>query len=265
MPRKSRAVSPTGVYHVMLRGINKGAIFMDDTDCRKFLKILGSVVSPVDADGVPLPPYCDIYAYCLMTNHIHLLIRESSESIGAVMKRIGVAYVAYFNRRHERLGPLFHDRFRSEPVADQSYFVTLLRYIHQNPIEAKIADSLGRYRWSSWHEYTGAKLNQYICAREMPFESMSWDEICQLVKDCNRTSETRCGIKQPKITDSDAKELVDRLCGGLNLREYSIKERKEIVRKAVALGVKKAQLSRLSGISYGAIDNYLKGKQKGDE
>lgn len=72
MSRKSREISPTGVYHVMLRGINRGRIFDDEQDCRKFVKILHQVTHPKDKDDVPLPPFCSIYAYCLMDNHIHL-------------------------------------------------------------------------------------------------------------------------------------------------------------------------------------------------
>ena len=99
-------------------------------------------------DNKPLPPYCNIHAYCLMTNHIHLLIAEGAEPLANTMKRIGVAYVSYFNKRHDRLGPLFHDRFRSEPVAKAAYFITLLRYIHCNPVEAGIVDAPGKYQWS---------------------------------------------------------------------------------------------------------------------
>ena len=145
MPRTSRQHSDTGVYHVMLRGIDRRDIFADDQDRSKFLKILRAVTSPEDHEGKPLPPLCHIHAYCLMDNHVHLLIAEAAEDIGTVMKRIGVSYVSYYNKRHERLGPLFHDRFRSEPVGDTGYFITLLRYIHQNPVQAEMVTSPGQY------------------------------------------------------------------------------------------------------------------------
>ena len=93
MPRLSRETSPTGVYHVMLRGINRSPIFADEDDCHKFVKILRQITHPKDADNKPLPPYCNIHAYCLMTNHIHLLIAEGAEPLANTMKRIGVAYV----------------------------------------------------------------------------------------------------------------------------------------------------------------------------
>ena len=78
MPRRSRQHSTTGVYHVMLRGIDRRDIFVDDLDRGKFLKILRAVIAPEDRDGKPLPPYCNIHVYCLMDNYIHLLITEGA-------------------------------------------------------------------------------------------------------------------------------------------------------------------------------------------
>lgn len=91
MPRKLRVPSPSGIYHVMLRGINRDDIFLDDIDFLKMEKILRSLAKPVDKEGNPQPPICKIFAYCLMTNHIHLLIAELDESISDTIKRLGVA------------------------------------------------------------------------------------------------------------------------------------------------------------------------------
>ncbi len=74
--------------------------------------------------------FCIFYAYCLMSNHLHLLIQEREDSVSNIVKRIGVTYAHYFNKKYERNGHLFQDRFRSEPVDNIEYFVTLLRYIH---------------------------------------------------------------------------------------------------------------------------------------
>ena len=77
-----------------------------------------------------------LYAYCLMSNHIHLLIREREDEIGMAIKRIASSYVYYYNHKYSRDGHLFRERFKSEPVNDMAYFVILLRYIHQNPVKA---------------------------------------------------------------------------------------------------------------------------------
>ena len=103
MPRQSRKNSGTGIYHVMLRGINRQNIFEDSDDYFKFIKLLHHATHPTDERGLPLPPTCLIYAYCLMPNHVHLLIRETQENIGSVMKPIAVSYAIYYNKRYQRI------------------------------------------------------------------------------------------------------------------------------------------------------------------
>ena len=85
-----------------------------------------------DDDGLRCGTNCTLYAYCLMSNHVHLLIRERDESIGEAIKRIASSYVYYYNHKYLRDGHLFKERFKSEPVNDMAYFTILLRYIHQN-------------------------------------------------------------------------------------------------------------------------------------
>ncbi len=239
MPRTSRQHSDTGVYHVMLRGIDRHDIFADDQDRGKFLKILRAVTTPEDNDGKPLPPSCHIHAYCLMDNHIHLLIAEGSEDIATVMKRIGVSYVSYYNKRHERLGPLFQDRYRSEPVGDTGYFITLLRYIHLNPVEAEMVTSPEQYRWSSWHEYTSSPPAQPICARELPFSSLPWQELCDMVLNVSAGYiEPHSKIEKGRMTDSEAREILERLCGSIEtFATMRISDRKLLIRKAIGSGI----------------------------
>lgn len=97
MGRKPREKSGTGIYHVMLRGINRQDIFEDDEDYTVFKKQLYHVVFFKDENGKPQPSRCTIYAYCLMTNHVHLLIRETEEDLSTVIKRITVGYAHYYN------------------------------------------------------------------------------------------------------------------------------------------------------------------------
>ena len=265
MPRTSRQHSDTGVYHVMLRGIDRRDIFADDQDRSKFLKILRAVTSPEDHEGKPLPPLCHIHAYCLMDNHVHLLIAEAAEDIGTVMKRIGVSYVSYYNKRHERLGPLFHDRFRSEPVGDAGYFITLLRYIHQNPVQAEMVTSPGQYRWSSWREYTSTPPAQPICARKLPFAALPWHELCEMVLNVSDGHiEPHSRIERGRMTDSEARKLLDQLCEGdmVTLKTMPKDDRKLIIRKAISSGINMRQLSRITGIEYRSIYLVINPKQK---
>jgi len=135
LARRARVRSNTGIYHVMIRGINRQAIFEDDEDRIRFIDTL--------REYKDISKY-EIYGYCLMDNHIHLLIKEIDESISLIIKRISSSYVHWYNTKYERLGHLFQERFRSEVVEDDGYFLTVLRYIHQNPVKAKIAENVGQ-------------------------------------------------------------------------------------------------------------------------
>lgn len=250
MPRLSRQVSPTGVYHVMLRGINRDRIFADDQDCRKFVKILHQLTNPKDKDGNPMPPFCNIHAYCLMSNHVHLLIAEGAEPLGATMKRLGISYVGYYNKRHNRLGPLFHDRFRSEPVGDAGYFVTLLRYIHLNPVEAQMVDSPDQYQWSSWHEYSGSIKVGGLCCHSLPFSRMTWEDVREMVLKVSQTQGDRSRIEHRRLTDSEAIDIITHFSGGEPVKQMRGERRKGVVIAAINAGVGMRQMSRLTKIDY---------------
>jgi len=144
MPRTARKKSSTGIYHVMLRGINKQTVFLDDEDNQKFLQTL--------EDCKKISGF-ELYAYCLMGNHIHLLLKIVTEELEQIFKRIGARYVYWYNNKYERSGHLFQGRYKSEAVEDDSYFAMVLRYIHQNPIKAGLCKSLTEYQWSSYNEY----------------------------------------------------------------------------------------------------------------
>ena len=140
MPRHARQLAESGVYHVMLRGVNRDAIFLEDEDYERFLTALSQTR---DAAG------CSVLAYCLMTNHVHLVVRTSREPIGPLMKRLGIRYASWFNRKYGRVGHLFQDRFKSLPVDDDTYLVAVIRYVWRNPVEAGLVVSAEHYRWSS--------------------------------------------------------------------------------------------------------------------
>lgn len=140
MPRRARQLAESSLYHVMLRGVNRGAIFLEDQDRERFLHALRLTK---DASG------CLVLAYCLMTNHIHLVLMTTTEPISLVMQRLGVRYVGWFNRKYGRVGHLFQSRFASLPVEDDAYLITLMHYVWRNPVEAGLALRPEDYRWSS--------------------------------------------------------------------------------------------------------------------
>ncbi|MDQ7992648.1 MAG: transposase [Propionicimonas sp.] len=140
MPRQARQLSESGIHHVMLRGINRQPLFIDDEDREWFLRCL-AITKRLSG--------CRVLAYCLMTNHVHLVLQTLDEPVGKVMKRLGVRYVLWHNRKHGRVGHLFQDRFRSRPVDDDTYLVTLLRYVWNNPVAAGIVQDAAEYQWGS--------------------------------------------------------------------------------------------------------------------
>lgn len=146
MPRVARKKSRSGIYHIIMRGINRQSIFEDDEDRYRFLETLRKYKE--------VSRY-QIYSYCLMENHIHLLLKEAEEeeSLSTAMKRISSSYVYWYNTKYERSGHLFQERFKSENVEDRGYFFTVLRYIHQNPLKAGLVTDVFQSEWTSVHEY----------------------------------------------------------------------------------------------------------------
>ena len=144
MARQQREKSSTGIYHVMLRGINRSDIFLEDEDKVVFLNTL--LLKKSKEEYV-------LHAYCLMDNHVHLLIQEKEDDISRIMKRIGITYVRYFNKKYQRIGPLFQDRYKSEKVEDDGYLLTVMRYIHNNPVAAGLVKKPRAYNWSSYNDY----------------------------------------------------------------------------------------------------------------
>ena len=148
MPRKPRILSSTGIYHIILRSVNQHIIFEEDSDYQKFLFVLLDCSKKYDIQ---------IYAYCLMDNHIHLLIRSSSEDLPSFFQSIGTKFVRWYNNKYSRAGHLFQDRFYSVAIENERSFLSVLVYIHNNPVKANITRFPSDYRWSSYNAYYGAK------------------------------------------------------------------------------------------------------------
>ena len=148
MPRTARKTAGSNIYHVMLRGINRQNIFEEDEDRLYFLN---TVIRCKEVSGFRL------HAFVLMSNHIHFLIEPVDEPLDLIFKRIGTRYAMWYNRKYLRAGHLFQDRFRSENVETDPYYMTVLRYILQNPVKAGIVNSPGDYRWSSYLAYKKGK------------------------------------------------------------------------------------------------------------
>ena len=148
MPRNARQKSESGIYHIMVRGINRQAIFHDDEDWQKYLETIARMKKE---------NRFKLYGFCLMTNHVHLLVQEKEEKISRVMKRIGTSYAWWYNSKYDRTGHLFQGRYKSEAIDNDAYLLSVIRYIHKNPVMARLAQKPEDYRWSSCRVYYGQK------------------------------------------------------------------------------------------------------------
>jgi len=144
MPRQQRDRSNTGYYHIMIRGNDRKKIFIDDQDKMYFIEML-KTKKENNRYG--------LIAFCIMDNHAHLLLQEREEDIANIMKRINVSYVFYFNKKYQKIGHLFQDRYKSEKIEDDSYLLMATRYIHKNPVKAGIVKKIEKYKWSSYRAY----------------------------------------------------------------------------------------------------------------
>ena len=256
MGRKPREKSATGIYHVMLRGVNRQDIFEDEEDYIVFKHQLYHVVYFKDENGKPQPPRCIIYAYCLMTNHVHLLIRETEEELSTVIKRITVSYAHYYNGKYQHSEHLFQNRFRSEVVNGEAYFLTLLRYIHQNPIAAGIAKCIQEYRWSSWMEYENySEGKQTICTVRHVLKRMPLAELRALVFELLPKASLILDFDNEgrRRTDDEIKTFLSKSFGlrlPTELQLLSQERRCDILRMTKQYGASIRQLERLTGLSF---------------
>ncbi len=235
----------------MLRGINRQRIFEDDEDCERFLEILKK---SKEKDGF------DLIAWCLMPNHVHLLIHENEVRLETIFRRIGAAYVYWFNGKYERTGHLFQDRFKSEPVETDAYFLTVIRYIHQNPVRAGLCERPEDYAYSSLKTYFEKDgLHDSGMVREMMDEEQFMERNAQAVEEkCMDMAD------QPRkhLTDSRAWDLIRRSSGCENAAEFQSLEKEKrdaALRKALKRGVSIRQASRLTGVSPGVVRKFVNG------
>jgi putative transposase len=149
MPRQARLILPGIAVHIIQRGNNKGACFRTTTDYQLYLLHLRELSAKLG---------CAIHAYCLMTNHVHLLLTPpSADACIALMRNLGQRYVQYFNKRHDRTGTLWEGRFRSCVTESARYVLACYRYIEVNPVRAGMVAAPGEYGWSSFGINTGQR------------------------------------------------------------------------------------------------------------
>ncbi|WP_426351085.1 transposase [Alloiococcus sp. CFN-8] len=140
MTRKPRLEFQGAIYHVFQRGNNREHIFRDPVEKGYFLKQI--------KEHMTIYNY-ELFAYVIMDNHYHMILRTNEAALSKVMHRINNTYSKFYNYRRERTGHVFEERYNSKVVDDDAYLIWLLRYIHRNPVRANLCDAVSKYRWSS--------------------------------------------------------------------------------------------------------------------
>ena len=158
MARPLRILFKGAYYHVLNRGQGKRDIFLDKKDYNSFLKILEDTCQLYEVS---------IVAYCLMSNHYHLIVHTPKANLSDFMRQVNGVYTQIFNRCYKHDGPLFKGRYKSILIEADSYFMECVRYIHRNPIKVGLAGEVGEYRWTSHKCYViKTNLQNWLCVEE---------------------------------------------------------------------------------------------------
>jgi len=255
MPRTARKISETNIYHVMLRGINRQDIFEEDADRYYFMSVLNRCK---EVSGFRL------HAFALMSNHIHLLIEPAGEPLELIFKRIGTRYAVWYNRKYQRAGHLFQDRFRSESVTTDQYYRTVLRYIMQNPLKAGMVNCPGDYRWSSYNAYEKGQ----GAVTDTQFATELFGSREMLVQYLNQENEDQVMDEEEhdwRLRDDAAGQIMRQItqCASIpDFQRLDPERQKEFARKMHAEGLSMGQIARLTGMPKTTIHRAVRNGEK---
>ncbi len=241
MPRQPRKFSNNGYLHIIVRGIGRQVLFEDKSDYSFYLSIL---------DRFSKETGISVIAYCLMENHVHLLIYDKEGTTPLFMKKLGVSYSVFFNRKYDRCGHLFQDRYLSETIESETHLLTVFRYILKNPQKSKIC-AAEEYQWSSYSLYEAG--NSFVNCELI--RNMIGDNDQFKIFISNNIDET-CMEYNEKHDDEWAHE---RLCtllqirSGTELQSWNRSTRDDAIKLLKRAGLSIRQIGRLTGIGRNII------------
>lgn len=254
LPRQARVISESGMYHIILRGINKQDIFFDNQDRYKFMNELIKTKDKYDYE---------LITYCLMPNHVHFEIVDKNSELSKIMQTLTISYSSYFNKKYDRVGHLFQNRYFSKPIETEAYLLKLHRYIHQNPVKAGISN-LNNYRWSSYKTYIYGEDDKVTDTKLIK----SYFDTMKELKDFNNEN-----IKynygdilefeiRKRFTDDEVINILKQQLKIDNIQDvqkYNKAHREAILKDLKNItGINCAQVSRVLGINKKIIERTLK-------
>ena len=242
MPRSARGRSESGFYHVVAKGSGGQNLFEEDADYLAFLGFLSKNCERFDAR---------VHAYCLMSNHVHLLLEDRADRLSEAVGATLTSYALRFNQRNDHIGHVFQQRFKSQPVESDEYLLQAVRYIHNNPAKAGICPA-SEYRWSSYRAYA--------MGEESVADTSFVLEACGGVQGFLAFSSERDGAyrfsQRSRISEAEARQIALRVLGGVAPTDLKAVERPR--RDALLFDLRDAglsirQIERLTGIGRGTI------------
>lgn len=257
MARQVRMESETGYYHVMMRGNNKEKIFREISDKQYFIEQLLHVKDDK----------LFIVAYCIMDNHVHLLVNSHKESMVEAIKWVNIKFAGMYNYKYGRVGHVFQDRFRSEVIYSDNHLLRVMRYIHNNPIKAKMVPNILNYKWSSYKAYL-AKEDKIINDQEKELvmaqfsNSMKQFEEFHFENELDEFLETKEDLERQR--EERAQEIINKYFEKYKVKEISeLKNDKNVIEEIIIEILKGSKLthrriSEITGITRGIIHSISK-------
>lgn len=253
MPRKIRKYGNSGLNHCIIRGINKCDIFFDDNDRKKFLYEVKEYKEKYNIK---------IGAYVLMQNHVHLVTKSEGNNLSKFFQSIQIAYSAYFNKKYERVGHLFQNRYRNKTIENAEYLKNLIKYIHFNPEKAGIGLAT-EYKWSSYKEFL---YDEKIIDKKMilSYYSDNVEEAIEIF--AKEHSQKLDGYYSNytiyeminRLTDDQVKYIINEIEEKMDNSKKDIwdnNEKNQIIKELTEIeGISVAQISRVTGINVKAIN-----------
>lgn len=206
----------TSFFHIMVQGINKEYIFNSNEDKKKYMKIMGEIKEEIDIV---------ILSYCIMDNHTHMLFHEEKiNQLVKFMQRINLLYAKYYNKKYNRVGYVFRDRYKTQPIYTEKHLYTCVKYIHNNPIKANLCDKPENYDYSSYRKnifYTDTELEKNVRKIILAKDNQENESDEFTLLEMEQDKEEKC------------KELLDKMMIENSIAQYNLRNDREWLRKIV--------------------------------
>ena len=242
MSRQARIISKTGYYHIIMRGNNKDYIFKKERDKEFFMEGLNQI----QEEGL-----VSLASWCLMDNHVHLVVKSEPDDLATAFKRLNIKYAMMYHREHKTVGHVFQDRFKSEPIETDEYMKLVTRYIHQNPVKAKMVGNISAYKWSSYGTYFNNDLSLAMLFVKGLFNNSN-ETYVQFHHETDNREYMEIKEDQLKYREERSQKIIADIC-----HKYGIVEAKEIFGNRGILEEIVNELVDSSGMSLRAIAKFI--------